>query len=365
MTRANTVIASEAKQSSLSISPWIATAFGLATTRADAVIASAAKQSSLSISPWIATASGLAMTRANAVIASAAKQSSLSISPWIATASGLAMTRANAVIASAAKQSSLSSSPWIATGLRPRDDEGQHRHCERSEAIHASPWITNFTASYLMPKMGTINPNMGFIERVEMNQETGLGDALFSTTQQRVLGYLFGQPERTFFANELIALTGGGSGAVQRELKRLETSGLLKTERRGNQKHYQANENSPIYAELCGIVQKTFGLAGPLKNALTSFAEQIQAAFIFGSVAKNRDTASSDIDLMVISDSLAYADLYTRLTEVEQQLGRQINPTIYTREELLRRINDDNAFVSRVLNQAKIWLIGNEHAITP
>ena len=258
-------------------------------------------------------------------------------------------------------------------GLRPRDDEGQHRHCEpplvrhceRSEAIHASPWITNFTASYSMPKMGTINPNMGFIERVEMNQETGLGDALFSTTQQRVLGYLFGQPERTFFANELIALTGGGSGAVQRELKRLETSGLLKTERRGNQKHYQANENSPIYAELCGIVQKTFGLAGPLKNALTSFAEQIQAAFIFGSVAKNRDTASSDIDLMVISDSLAYADLYTRLTEVEQQLGRQINPTIYTREELLRRINDDNAFVSRVLNQAKIWLIGNEHAITP
>lgn len=193
---------------------------------------------------------------------------------------------------------------------------------------------------------------------------TGLGDALFSTTQQRVLGFLFGQPERSYFANELITLTGGGSGAVQRELKRLESSGLLKTEWRGNQKHYQANPASPIYHELCGIAQKTFGLAGPLRTALHGFEAQIQAAFIYGSVAKKQDGATSDIDLLILSDTLTYADLYATLASTEQHLGRQINPTLYSPQEIRERLAADNAFITRVLNQEKIWLIGNEHDFT-
>lgn len=216
-----------------------------------------------------------------------------------------------------------------------------------------------------VPKTGMINPNMGTTMGCNMDKPRGLGDALFSTTQQRVLGYLFGQPERSYFANELITLTGGGSGAVQRELKRLEISGLLRTERRGNQKHYQANPASPIYQELCGIVQKTFGLAGPLREALQPFAEEIQAAFIYGSVAKKQDNAASDIDLMIVSQTLTYAELYEKLASVESHLGRQINPTLYSRHQIQQRIASDNAFVSRVLAQPKIWLIGGEHAITP
>lgn len=218
---------------------------------------------------------------------------------------------------------------------------------------------------FFMPNWGMINPNMGMIGKREMEHKASLGDALFSTTQQRVLGYLFGQPERSYFANELISLTGGGSGAVQRELKRLENSGLLTTERRGNQKHYQANPASPIHQELCGIVQKTFGLAGPLRDALQPFVENIQAAFIYGSVAKNQDSAASDIDLMIVSETLAYADLYEKLANVESFLGRQINPTLYSQQQIQQRITADNAFVTRVLKQPKIWLIGDEHAITP
>lgn len=194
-----------------------------------------------------------------------------------------------------------------------------------------------------------------------MKHRTGLGDALFSVTQQRVLGYLFGQPDRTFFANELINLTGGGSGAVQRELKRLETSGLITAARRGNQKHYQANRDAPIYGELCGIAQKTFGLAGPLRDTFAPLTGQVIAAFIYGSVAKKSDTAGSDIDVMVISDTLTYADLFVRLGDAEAKLGRPVNPTLYTVDEMARRIREDSAFVTRVLAQPKIWLIGDEH----
>lgn len=214
-----------------------------------------------------------------------------------------------------------------------------------------------------MPYLGMINPNMGILMGQYMQASTGLGDALFSKTQQRVLGLLFGQPDRSYFANELIALTGGGSGAVQRELQRLESSALVTIERRGNQKHYKANAASPIYAELCAIVRKTFGLAAPLKEALSPYSDSIDAAFIFGSVAKKQDHASSDIDLMVISDTLSYADLFEALGSAESRLGRSINPTIYTAQDLRLRAEGDNAFVVRVLNQPKIWLIGDDHVL--
>lgn len=205
-------------------------------------------------------------------------------------------------------------------------------------------------------------PNMGMkAKTAPPAQHTGLSDALFSSTQQRVLAFLFGQPERSFFATELIGLAGGGSGAVQRELKRLEESGLVTVTPQGNRKHYQANPQSPIFAELCGIVQKTVGLAEPLRAALAPFAQQIAAAFVYGSVARRSDTAHSDIDLMVVSDTLEYADLYAALEQAATALGRTINPTIYTRQELARRVKQKNAFVMRVLAQPKVPLLGDEH----
>jgi predicted nucleotidyltransferase len=187
-----------------------------------------------------------------------------------------------------------------------------------------------------------------------------LSDALFSTTQQRVLGLLFGQPDRSFYATEMIGLAGVGSGGVQRELARLAQSGLVTVRPVGNQKHYQANPEAPIYAELCGIVRKTFGMAEPLRLALAPLAAQIKCAFVFGSVAKRQDTASSDIDLMVISDSLGYADTFAALEAASTQLGRTVNPTIYTKKELTKRIKQGEAFVTRVLEQSKLWLIGGD-----
>ena len=159
---------------------------------------------------------------------------------------------------------------------------------------------------------------------------------------------------------ELIKLVTGGSGAVQRELARLEQSGLVTVRRVGNQKHYQANPKSPIFAELSSIVRKTVGLAEPVREALRPLVRDIRAAFVYGSVAKRTDTAGSDIDLMIVSDKLTYADLYRVLEPLSGRLRRSVNPTVYTRRELAKRTKSGNAFVTRVLRQPKLWVIGSE-----
>src|SRR4029453_15915382 len=215
-----------------------------------------------------------------------------------------------------------------------------------------------------MPILGIKMPKMGTTTRVALPKTgTSLAQALFSGTQQRVLGLLFGQPDRSFYATELIALAGAGSGAVQRELARLVQSGLVTVRPVGNQKHYQANPESPIYAEICSIARKTVGLAEPLREALAPLASRIHAAFVFGSVAKQTDTAASDIDLMIVSDTLEYGDTFLALQAAAEQLGREVNPTIYTRKELAKRVKDGEGFVSRVLAQPKVWLIGGEDDI--
>lgn len=96
--------------------------------------------------------------------------------------------------------------------------------------------------------------------------DSKLADALFSAVQQRLLGLLFGQPQKSFYAKEIIRTLRSGTGAVARELDRLEKCGLILVERIGNQKHYKANAKSPIYEELCGIVQKTLSLQPPLSK---------------------------------------------------------------------------------------------------
>jgi len=229
-----------------------------------------------------------------------------------------------------------------------------------------------------MPIKGINMPNMGTKEKPSKHKlpqrvadassryalragpSIGLADALFTTGQQRVLGLLFGQPQRSFTVSDIIAATGAGSGAAQREVAKLLESGLVTMRPVGNQKHYQANAEAPIHAELVGIIRKTIGLAEPLREALAPLADEITAAFVYGSVAKRSDTVSSDIDLLILSDTLAYADIVGALHPLIEQLGREINPTLYSRAEITKRIRRGNAFVARVLEQPKLWVIGSE-----
>ena len=192
---------------------------------------------------------------------------------------------------------------------------------------------------------------------------TSAADALFPAVRQRVLAVLFGAPDRSFYANELIALARSGTGAVQRELASLLAAGLVTVRDQGNQKHYQANAASPVFAELRGLVLKTVGLADVLQAALAPLADQVAAAFVYGSVARQQDTAASDVDVLIVSDALGYAEVFGALEGAAQTLGRTINPTLYTRPELARRRAQDNAFVTRVLDQPRIWLMGDEEAL--
>lgn len=189
---------------------------------------------------------------------------------------------------------------------------------------------------------------------------TSVADALFTTTQQRVLALLFGQPQRSFFTQQLIELAGGGRGAVQRELERLQQSGLIVQSTQGNQKHYQANSSSPVFTELCGIVGKLLGPADILRDALGPIAEKVQLALLYGSAAAHRDTAHSDFDLLLISDELTLEEVYEALTPAEKRLDRPINPTLYTHTEFRKRLERRNPFLIKLLDGATINLMGNK-----
>lgn len=205
--------------------------------------------------------------------------------------------------------------------------------------------------------MGIIIPNMRTIK-------ASLSDTLFSKAQQRMLALLYGQPEKSFHTNEIIRVTCLGTGATHRELKKLAAVELVTVTRVGNQNHYQANRAAPIFSELRSIVLKTFGLFDVLQQALQPIASQIHIAFIYGSMAKQEDKASSDIDLMLLSDDLTYADLFRSLKEAEATLNRQINPTFYSPAEWKLKLKANNNFLMQLLKQPKIFLIGTEDELT-
>ncbi len=169
---------------------------------------------------------------------------------------------------------------------------------------------------------------------------------------------LYGRPERSFYLNELIRLADMGKGTIRRELDKLCLVGLVNKTRQGNQNHYQANAANPVYRELKGLIDKTCGVAGILAAALEQSLSEMVFAFVYGSVAKGKERASSDVDLMLVSDSLGYSDVMSLLLEAEQQLGRKINPTLYSSKEFDERITGRQSFLTRVLAQNTLWLHG-------
>ena len=191
-----------------------------------------------------------------------------------------------------------------------------------------------------------------------MMSSSAIGDALFTKTQQRVLGLLYGKPEQSYYLNEIVRLAAVGKGSVNRELDKLCAAGLLTVSRQGNQNHYQANANNPIFNELKAITQKTFGVVDIIKAALAPLLPQLNCAFIYGSVAQGTEHAGSDIDLMLVGDDMSYSEVMELLAPAEKQLGRTINPNLYTVAEFTDRKNSHQPFITRVIEQPKLWLMG-------
>ena len=202
-------------------------------------------------------------------------------------------------------------------------------------------------------KLGAISPKLG-----RTMETSSLSNALFSKVQQRVLALIFGHPERSFYASEIIRNVGSGTGAVERELSRLKSSGLVSVERIGNQKHYRANPDLPIFAELKSLVLKTVALAQPLRESLKPFSERIEVAFVYGSVAKGTDTARSNIDLMVIGNELDYSGLYSALQDAEGKLLRKVNPTFLSPADWKRKAAEKGSFIGKINAQPKIFVLG-------
>ena len=191
-----------------------------------------------------------------------------------------------------------------------------------------------------------------------------LSNALFSKVQQRVLALIFSRSERSFYVSEIVRSVRSGVGAVERELAKLERSGLVSVEHIGNQKHYRANPKAPIFEELRGLVEKTVGLAEPIRQSFEPYADTIKAAFVYGSVAKQADTASSDIDLMVIGDGLDYSDLYTAAQRAESRLRRKVNPLFLSPQDWQRKTSDPGSMFNKISRSPKIFIIGSEKALS-
>lgn len=189
---------------------------------------------------------------------------------------------------------------------------------------------------------------------------SAVADALFTSVQQRVLGLLFGQPERRFLGAELIRLVDAGTGATHRVVKRLVAAGLVREQVEGRQKYYQADPASPVFEELVGLVRKTVGLAGPLGAALTQLGDRVHAAFVYGSVAAGAERAESDIDLMVIADDLDYPTLFEALAPLERQLGRSVNPNLMPLAEWRRKRSEPEAFTARIEAGPRVFVVGSE-----
>ena len=203
-----------------------------------------------------------------------------------------------------------------------------------------------------IPKLGNKIPKMGTLSTIP-------AEALFTKTQQRVLGLLFADPERSFYTNEIVRFSETGIGSVQRELQRLASAGLLTVQKIGNQKHYQANREAPIFEELRGIVIKTVGLADVLREAILPLQEQISLAFIFGSVAQGTERISSDIDVMVIG-STSFEDVVRALYTAHETLRREVNPVVMSARVFNDKFLQGDRIVSRIVREPRIFLKGGE-----
>ena len=188
-----------------------------------------------------------------------------------------------------------------------------------------------------------------------------ISEALFSKATKAILVSVFVRPDGMHL-RALMSHTGLGSASAQRELGRLTEAGLLTRQELGKVILYKPNTNSPIYAELSAIIRKTEGVEQILKEMLLPFESHIKAAFIYGSVAKNEDTAFSDIDLFVLADGIGSADLYPKLVEAEEKLSRKIGLTVYRPIEYRRKLEEKNHFLVSVMDRPKIQLITKSDA---
>ena len=186
-------------------------------------------------------------------------------------------------------------------------------------------------------------------------------DFLFLPGVQKMLGQTYSHLDQDFTLNELLADAPGGRGTNQRHIDRLIQAGVL-TEgpRRARQRSIKANTNYFLFDELRSIALKTFALKEPLQDALQPFKDQIQEAFVFGSIAKQTDTAQSDIDLIIVGNAPLVA-IDEVISQAEKSLKRTINVSLYAPDEWADlQVND--SVLAQIANGPKIRILPDDIA---
>ena len=189
-----------------------------------------------------------------------------------------------------------------------------------------------------------------------------LSSVLFTEYRSRVLGLLLLHPERSYYLREIARITATVPGTLKREMDKLSEVGLLTVKKVGNQNHYQANQECPIYEDLSNVLRKTSGLSDVLIDALLPLSEKLQSAFVFGSVASGKVNSKSDIDLLLIGE-VSYAEVVLLMHPLQEKLGREINPKIFAAKEWKKLMKDNGAFVHDVLSKPKLFIIGSDQQL--
>jgi len=183
-------------------------------------------------------------------------------------------------------------------------------------------------------------------------------DVLFPKTRRGILAATFGQPERRWYMRELARHLQVSPSSLQRELASLVHGGILRESREGKHVYFQPTTELPFFEELHGLILKTVGLADVIRGALDAFADRIQWAFIYGSIARSEEHAASDVDLLILG-RVNLAEVSRPLRQAEERLGRAVNPIVYTADQFARKIQAKHHFAVDVLHSKKLFVIGD------
>jgi predicted nucleotidyltransferase len=189
------------------------------------------------------------------------------------------------------------------------------------------------------------------------------GRSLFGHTRSALLAMLYGHADQSFYVRQLVRAVGAGHGALQRELKYMTEMGLVLRKTQGNQVLYQANSQSPIFSEIKGLIMKTVGIHDVICTALVSLEPKIQIAFVYGSMARQKERANSDVDLMVLGDA-SFSEVVSALGPAQKALGREINPTVFPASEFRSKLAAGNHFLRSVMKEKRLFVLGTENELT-
>ena len=192
----------------------------------------------------------------------------------------------------------------------------------------------------------------------EVRTSHDVGAVLFGRARRLILGWLLGHPDEAYFLRQLVRQTGLSPGSVQRELAALVSAGLVKRTTQGRQVYFQADSESPVFADLRSLFLKTVGVADVLRDGLRPLADRIVAALVFGSAARGELRNNSDIDVLVVGE-VSFGEVVGALSEAQRALGREVNSTVYPVPEFREKVRKGHHFLNAVLSEPYLLVMGD------